>query len=154
MPASVMPIAMFREWVCIGNCQKNYICIYLSLLYFVCVCIVRCKSVAATVGFSPIQEHWSSISLLSAFLHILFLCIFFSMFIFIVLCSDSVPPSTPDMVHKIKCRISELATRSSLLSQSIKYKAVTSISVLATRKPLSFLSILLVNHIFDSLPFK
>ena len=66
----------------------------------------------------------------------------------------SVPPSTPDVVHKIKCRISELATRSSLLSQSIKYKAVTSISVLATRKPLSFLSILLVNHIFDSLPFK
>ena len=89
MPASVMPIAMLREWVCIVNCQKNYICIYLSLLYFVCVCIVRCKSVAATVGFSPIQEHWSSISLLSAFLHILFLCIFFSMFIFIVLCSDS-----------------------------------------------------------------
>ena len=137
MPASVMPIAMLREWVCIVNCQKNYICIYLSLLYFVCVCIVRCKSVAATVGFSPIQEHWLSIRLLSAFLHILFLCIFFSMFIFIVLCSDSAPPSTPDVVHKIKCRISELATCSSLLSQSIKYKAVTSISELATRSSTS-----------------
>ena len=149
---SVVPIAMFREQVCIGNCQ-NYKCIYLSLLYFVCVCIVRCKSVAATVGFSPIQEHWSSISLLSAFLHILFLCIFFYVHIH-CLCSDSLPPSTPDVVHKIKCRISELATRSSLLSQSIKYMTVTSISELATRKPLSFLSILLVNHIFDSLPFK
>ena len=78
----------------------------------------------------------------------------FFMFIFIVLCSDSVPPSTPDVVHKIKCRISELATRSILLSQSVKYMTVTSISELATRKPLSFLSILLVNHIFDSHPFK
>ena len=83
---------------------------------------------------------------------------FFSVHIYcFMLRQCSLPPSTPDVVHKIKCRISELATcssASSLLSQSIKYKAVTSISELATRKPLSFLSILLVNHIFDSLPFK
>ena len=59
MPASVMPIAMLREWVCIGNCQKklhayichsyilcvsaliivkkNYMHIFVSLIFCVCL---------------------------------------------------------------------------------------------------------------------
>ena len=37
MPASVMPIAMLREWVCIVNCQKNYMHIFVSLIFCVCL---------------------------------------------------------------------------------------------------------------------
>ena len=153
MPASVMPIAMLREWVCIGTCQKN-IYAYICLSYILCVSALSAASqwrrLLASVPSRNIGHQSafflpsSTFSSFASFFYVHIYC----------LCSDSAPLSTPDVVHKIKCRISELATCSSLLSQSIKYKAVTSISELSTRKPPSFLSILLVNHIFDSLPFK
>ena len=145
--------------VCIDNCQKKLYA-YICLSYILCVSALSAASqwrrLLASVPSRNIGHQSafflpsSTFSSFASFFYVHIYC----------LCSDSAPLSTPDVVHKIKCRISELATCSStsscLLSQSIiiKYMTVTSISVLATRKPLSFLSILLVNHIFDSLPFK
>ena len=116
MPASVMPIAMLREWVCIVNCQKNYMHIFVSLIF--CVCLHCPLQVGG--GDCWLQSHPGTLVINqpsfclpphSLPLH-LFLYVHIHCF---MLRQCSVPLSTPDVVHKIKCRISELATCSSLV---------------------------------------